>query len=331
MLRIKLIGRSVALARLLPRGRAILLAALLCAVPMAPAAAQRGGDLRSASPRQLIEQWKTAARTERPALAAEMIARRGQVLPELRAAVRTGDRAEKLFACSMIAELRDRDSLADVIAATGDTDVVVRRRAATVLRILGDARSAVRLRRIVREESDRGVLMSTIAALGRVGKPADIAAIEGFLTGDDAGVRVIAAGALAMLGDERGLEVVLIGSESDDPEVRSSATYALGLFDAAAAGERIDAILADSDGAWKAYARIARVERQLRREAAAEQVRTLEDLANGRSRVAAEWAVDRLTDIGGAGAIAALRSVRERSTPVGGKAQRRLLALGVEP
>lgn len=308
-----------------------LLAACFVAAVALPAVGQPPVGLRNASPRQLLQEWKTAERTERPALAAEMIARRGQMLPELRAAVRGGDQAEKLLACSMIAELRDRDSLADVIAATADPDVVVRRRAATVLRILGDRRAAARLRRILREESDLGVMMSSLAALGRIGDAGNRLAVQPFLNHDSAAVRVVAAGALAMLGDERGLEIVLVGSESDDPEVRSSATYALGLFDAAAAGERIEEILADPNGAWKSHAQIAQVERRLRGETAAQRLQTLDELANGRSRTAAEWAVDRLTDIGGPEAVAVLRGVRGRSTPVGAKAGRSLLSLGVEP
>ena len=296
-----------------------------------PAFAQPGADLRNASPRQLLQQWKTAHRVDKPAIAAELVARRAQALPELRAAVRSGDREEKLFACSVIAELRDRDSLADVLAATADGDVVVRRRAATTLRILADSRAAVRLRQILRDESDLGVLMSSMAALGRIGETRDIAVIEGFLTHGSAAARVVAAGSLAMLGDERGLEIVLLGTESDDPEVRKSATYALGFFKAADAGDRLQQILADPNGSWKSYAQIAQAERRLAGETASQQLQTLDELANGRSRSAAEWAVDRLTDIGGPGAIAVLRKVRERSTPVGAKAERRLLVLGAQP
>jgi hypothetical protein len=304
---------------------------VLCAVGGLPAAAQTDAEYRSVSPRELVQRWKTVRRLDKPALAAAMVARRAQVLPELRAALRSGDRAEKMFACSMIAELRDRESVADVLVATTDGDVKVRRRAATTLRVLADRRAAVRLRQILRSESDLGVLMSSIAALGKIGLSRDIGSIDDFLTHGDAGVRVVAAGALAMLGDERGLEIVLLATESDDPAVRKSATYALGLFSADAAGERVAAILADPDGAWRSYALIAQSERRLARETAAQRLATLSDAANGRSRTLAEWAVDRLTDIGDDGAITVLRKVSGRATPVGAKAERRLAVLEAQP
>jgi hypothetical protein len=41
--------------------------------------------------------------------------------------------------------------------------------------------------------------------------------------------------------------------------------------------------------------------------------------------------VDRLTDIGNADAAAALRTVRDRQTPVGALAERRLRALEATP
>jgi hypothetical protein len=62
-----------------------------------------------------------------------------------------------------------------------------------------------------------------------------------------------------------------------------------------------------------------------------EQVVTLDGLAHGRSRTLAEWAVDRLTDIGNADAAAVLRKLRARSTPVGRLAERRVVLLETQP
>jgi hypothetical protein len=103
------------------------------------------------------------------------------------------------------------------------------------------------------------------------------------------------------------------------------------LFSDPAAGERVAAILADPNGAWKGYALIAQAERLLARQSLSEQVATLDALAHARSRTASEWAVDRLTDIGTANAVAVLRKVQARSTPVGRLAERRLIVLGLQP
>jgi HEAT repeat protein len=155
--------------------------------------------------------------------------------------------------------------------------------------------------------------------------------IEPFLAHNDDGVRVVAAGALAMLGDQQGLDLVIQATYAADPGVQKSATYALGFFPAGAAGERLQAIVDDPQGAWKGYALVALGERRLAAQTTSEQVATLDALAGGRSRTLAEWAVDRLTDIGNADAAAVLRKLRDRQTPVGAMAERRLRALETTP
>lgn len=297
----------------------------------APAIAQSTASYRTANPRALVDALKSAAQDERNVIAQAMIARRAEMLPTVRESVRSGDRAEKMIACSLIAEMRDRDSLDAVLAASADPDVYVRRRAATVLRVLADTRALPRLRQLLRSESDTGVIKTALAALGRIGQRRDVANIQPFLAHADHGVRVLAATALAMLGDQRGLDLVLAATQASDPGVQKHATYALGLFSAPQAAARLQAILDDPNGAWKGYALIAQGERTLATQSLTEQVATLDTLAHWRSRTLAEWAVDRLTDIGNAEAIAVLRKVRARTTPVGQLAERRLVVLGVQP
>lgn len=313
------------------RGRSTIVALLATLTASLPAAAQSLPDFDTAEPRALVQALKTAPRDDRATLAAVLVARRAESVPVLRESLRSGDRTEKLLACSLIAELRDRDSVDTLLAASADPDVKVRRRVATALRILADRRSAPRLRQLVGSESDLGVLKTALAALGRLGQRSDRALIEPYLVHGDDGVRVVAAGALAMLGDQQGLEIVIQATYAADPGVQKSATYALGFFPAGAAGERLQAILDDPQGAWKSYALMALGERRLTVESTAEQVATLAALAGGRSRTLSEWAVDRLTDIGNADAVAALRQVRDRQTPVGAMAERRLRALGAAP
>jgi hypothetical protein len=216
-----------------------------------PAPGQSQPDYSAANPRQLVRAWQGAGRGERSAIAAAMVARREQVLPTLRETARSGDRADKIFACSMIAEMRDRDGVAALLDATNDGDVKVRRRAATALRILADSRSASRLREIVRSETDLGVAKTAVAALGGLGQRRDRALIEPLLAHGDYEMRLTAAAALAMLGEEVGLDLVLDATFADDPAAQKTATYALGFFSAGAAGERLAAILSDPNGAWK--------------------------------------------------------------------------------
>jgi HEAT repeat protein len=295
------------------------------------AVAEARPDYGALAPSQLVRAWKSTPREDRSALIEALLTRRAEILPALRDAARNGDPADKIFACTLIGEMRDRDGADSVMAATADADVKVRRRATTVLRVLNVRRAAPRLRELVRTDADFGVLKTALAALGRLADPRDVALIAPFIDHSDDGVRIVAAGSLAMLGDERGLDLVIQATHSEDPGVQKNATYALGLFRAAEAAERVQAILDDPNGAWRGYALIARAERELAVESAADQVATLEELARGRSRTAAEWAVDRLTDIGDARSVAVLRKVREKSTPVSAMAERRLKILGAQP
>jgi len=311
----------------------LLSAAALLTLTAAPAFAQAPADYRSADPRALLRALPGAPPETRAEIAAAMAARRTQVLPTLWDAARFGDRAEKMLACSLIAELRDRDGVDALVDASADADVRVRRRAATALRILADRRAAPRLRALLGGEADLGVLKTALAGLGRIGLARDAQAIAPFLAHADLGVRVVAAGALALLGDEQGLALVLQATDAGDPGVQKSATYVLGFFAAPAAAARLQAIVDDPQGAWKAYALIALTERQLAAQPPATQAATLAALArrSGRSRTQAEWAVDRLTDLGTPQAAAALRALSDRPTPVGRLAARRLLALEAQP
>ena len=142
-----------------------LVVAVWMAVAVAPVVAQTS-DYRSADPRALVQAWALAPQRERGPIVEALITRRAQSLPALWEAARFGTRKEKVFACGMIAEMRDRDGIDALVDASGDADVHVRRRAATALRILADQRSAPRLRAIVRDESDLGVLKTALAALG---------------------------------------------------------------------------------------------------------------------------------------------------------------------
>lgn len=310
------------------RASALLVSLILAGA--APASGQAQLNYRSAEPRALVQALR-ASPASRNEVAEALIARRAEVLPTLRESMRSGDRDEKMLAASVIAEMRDRGSLDAVISASADRDVMVRRRAATVLRILADGRARPRLREILQSETDSGVLKTALAALGKIGQRRDIATVASFLNNGEEGVRVIAAGSLAMLGDQRALDLVLAATQSADPGTQKTATFLLGLFSAPAASERIGAILNDPNGAWKAYALMAQAQQSLARQSLDQQVTTLDGLAHGRSRTAAEWAVDRLTDIGNADAVAVLRRVRTRATPVGKLAERRLLVLGVQP
>ena len=85
---------------------------------------------------------KTAPRRERGAIADALVARRSRCCRCCGIGGRFGDAPDKVIACSLIAEMRDRDGVDAVVDASADADVRVRRRAVTALRMLADRRAA---------------------------------------------------------------------------------------------------------------------------------------------------------------------------------------------
>ncbi len=276
------------------------------------------------APRDLLRAAASAERQQRPTLVDAIIARRQEMLPELRAQARSGPVADRFFACTLLTELRDHDAVETLIAATDDPDVRVRRRAATGLRVLGERSAAGRMRALLRDDADIGVLKTAIAALGTYGLTADRRRITPFLEHKDETVRLTAAAALAMLGDESELDRVLASTRSVDPGARKTATFALGAFSDSRAGQRLNEIIDAPDGAWKGYALAARANRDLRTADSAERVRTLEAHANNRySRTLAEWALQELTEEESSEAAEALQRVGAREGSIGAAAARR--------
>jgi len=309
------------------RSWALALGILILSVGSA-AAQQPPNRLATMSPRALVREWQTAPRPEREQIA-DAIAERGEPsLAVLRDVAATGGRDEKVFACSMIAELRDADGVPAVLTATTDPDVEVRRRAATALRILGDVRARPRMRALLRSAEDLGVLKTALATLGRIGSGTDRGRVRPFLAHADAEVRVVAAIALAMLGDARGRDVLLAAIDGGNPGAQKQATFGLGYIDDAAARARLQAILDDPAGRWKSYAAIAITIGDMRSLSAAEKVAMLAPIARGRSRVASRWALEELTDLGTPEARAVIGTLADGTRPVAASARRRLAIAG---
>ncbi len=279
-------------------------------------------------PRALVGEWQAASRPDRERIADAIAARGEPSLVVLRNVAETGNRGEKVFACSMIAELRDADGVPAVLTATTDSDVEVRRRAATALRILADVRARPRMRTLLQSAEDLGVLKTALATLGKIGARSDRARVRPFLAHADPEVRVVAAIALAMLGDESGRNVLLTAIASDNPGAQKQATFGLGYLDDAASRARLQAILDDPGGRWKSYATIAITVRDMGSLSAAEKVTMLFPIARGRSRIANRWALEELTDIDTPEARAVIRTLADGTRPVALSARRRLAIAG---
>ncbi len=300
---------------------------VLVAITMASGLARGQAPYTGMAPEALIQAWLPAGRSDRALIEDALVERRPTSLPALRQAARAGGVAEKLFASAMLAQMRDLDSAATLLTATADSDPRVRTRAVTALRIIGVRDAVPRLRQLARAESG-AVLKVSLAALGELGTSRDAPLIRPFLSHPDEDVRVMAAGALAMLGDGRGQETLLAATRGSDPLAQKNATYALGYLGTPEAAARLHEILGDPAGQWKSYAVIALALQALRAQTLPQQVVTLDALARGPDRLAGTWALDRLVDLDDPAATQALATLAGQGNERGRQAARRFRAVG---
>jgi len=313
MMRLRWAGLPVALAGLATFG-------LLGPVP---ATAQ--GRFAAHSARALVEEFRKVPPQEIGEVAAEIFTRRAEASTELRSMLASGGLADRRLACQLLGQLRDRDSVVGLVAATRDSDREVRARAISALRTIGDGRALGRLRQIVRENpSDLGILRRAIVAIGKIGAARDHALLRPYLAHRDESVRVVTAGAMARLGNPEGEDILLAATQSEDPAAQKEAIGLLGYVNSSTARQRIDAIVDDPSASWRSYALIAQSLQQRATQDANSQAAALESLARSGDRIVAPWAMEELLDSPTAESTEAIRRLSARRSRVGRDAQLRL-------
>jgi HEAT repeat protein len=297
---------------------------LLVASVAAASVAYGQNQYEMMAPGALMQAWMSGNPADKPAIAQALIDNRAASTAALRDAVISGDAATRAFACSMLAELRDVDSVPALLTASGDQDERVQGRAVSALRDIGDPRALPRLRELLQTAPSPGVLKRALAGIGKLGTAGDRGLVRPLLAHPDEGVRVMAAGALAMLGSAGGQDVLLDATERDDPGAQKNATYALGFLGTPEATARLNEILADPNGQWKSYAVMALAQHERASQSPPQQAATLERLARGRDRLVAGWALDELTDLPVPEAVQVIQQLASGKGVLGEKARFRL-------
>lgn len=304
------------------------LAALGCVASLGlsrPPAVAAQGRFAAHSARALIQEFRHTPPQEIGEVTAEIFTRRAEASAELRSMLASGGVDDRRAACQMLGQLRDRDAVGALLTATNDGDREVRARAISALRTIGDVRAAVRLRQIVRgNPTDLGILRRAIVGLGKLGAARDLTLLRPYLAHSDESVRVIAAGAMARLGNSEGEDILLAASHHGDPAVQKEAIGLLGYVGSSTARQRIDAIVADPNGSWRSYALIAQSLQHRSEQDSAEQAAALETLARSGDRIIAPWAMEELVDSPAPEATEAIRRLSARRSRVARDAQLRL-------
>jgi len=288
--------------------RVVFAAALVLGVGIsAPATAQN--RFRGMPPQSLVDAWERSTKAERPQITEALLENRAATVTTLRTEAVAGDTSRKMLACAMLGQLRDTGSVPTLLTATRDGDARVQERAVTALRVIGDPSAAPRFRQLIRTAPSRALLKRALAGLGKVGAAHDVALIRPLLSDPDETVQVMAAAALAMLGNAEGQDFLLAAIDGDNPLAQKNATLALGYLDTPEARSRLVEIIDDPYARWKSYALMAQALQDRRAQTPAQSVATLDRLARGRDRLAAMWALEELADLGTPEAAQALQAI----------------------
>lgn len=300
-------------------------AALICLGVLALGAkALAQGRYAGQTPHQLVDNFRKAGPADIEDVADELFSRRSESVAALRALLATGDAGDRETACGLLGELRDRSAVDALLAATFDSERHVKNRAVSALHKIGDRRVVPRLRQLLRTEVVSGTVKRAIVGLGKMGSGEDVALLRPYLAHQDESVRVTAAGALAMLGNGEGEDILLAATRSNNPAAQREATGVLGYLPTNNARTRLQEIIDDPNGAWKSYALIARAIQSQRTVSAADKAASLETLARSGNRIVASWALDELSDAPTPEATAAIRRLSTRPSRIGRRAQLRL-------
>jgi HEAT repeat protein len=145
-------------------------------------------------------------------------------------------------------------------ALKGNSDSMVRGRAALELKQIGDPRAIEPLIGALNDE-DAYVRWTAASALGQIGNPRAVDPLIGALKDRDPQVRWTAAGALGQIGDPRAMEPLTIALTTGDKDMRRRSAEALEQLGDARAVEPLIAALKDNDSdvRWKAASALRKI------------------------------------------------------------------------
>lgn len=245
----------------------------------------------------------------------------------LRDKLTTGSTKEKLFACSFIGMVQDANSLDDLLTAIDDTDPKVQTRAILTIGNIRGKSTVGRIRQKLTLADNTTIIKASLVSIGRIGGTSDVSLLQRFLAHDDESVRCDAAGAMALLGNYQGQDILLECTYSDNPAVQKEATYCLGFINTPASREKLEQILDDPAGKWKSYARIAIAQQEIDNVNEMDKVGLLKALTeDSTNKRLSAWAVDRLAELNDRQSREILQKIAESENHLSRKARLTLKA-----
>jgi HEAT repeat protein len=306
------------------------MAALLVAAGGGLAQESRTSELAAQSASDLIRQAPQASRAQNKAIVQELMQRRTEAKRELRAALVTGTEEEKKFAARLIGQIRDTESVPELIRMSQGSAGILKTHALNALREVGGPEAANHLREAISGGAeDENVLVSAVYGLGAIGTKGDGELIRPFLKSQSLPVKAAAASALAQLGSDESQELLIALSRTEEPFVQKLAIKSLAYLDTAPANARLIEIKNDPSAAWRNYALIALEEKQNRKlPSETGRIDHLAGLARNPNRFVSEWATEELSLSDHPRARQALAEIAAGGLPVSEKARYRMMLRG---
>lgn len=287
-------------------------------------------ELAAQSASDLIRQAPQASRIQKRAIIQELVQRRGEARWALREALVTGTEEEKEFAARLIMQMRDPESVPELIRMSRACTGILKTHSLNALREVGGSEAAEHFREILRGgEEDEDVLVSAVFGLGKIGDKGDLDLIRPFLKSRSLPIKAAAAAATATLGSKESQDILIALSRTEEPFVQKLAIKSLGRLDTEPAKARLIEIKNDPQAVWRNYALIALEERKLRRlSSESARIDHLAAVAGNPNRILAEWATDELAASDHPRARQALTEIAAGGKPVSEKARYRLMLRG---
>ncbi|MBI9019202.1 MAG: HEAT repeat domain-containing protein [Phycisphaerae bacterium] len=290
----------------------------------APITSADNNYLKGKSADELIELWSIAPHPEKYLIEDQLLDDLDSSISSLREKIKMGKVGEKLFSCHLLAEINDPNSIPVIMGALDDPDVKVKIRAVSSLRKMKARQAKVKIKEQLVKTKNKGLIKSSLVAIGFLGELKDIPAIKQYLSSSDESVRVNAAAGLALLGSFEGEEILLNSTHSENPLAKKEATYALGFISTQKSKNRLQEILDDPNGQWKSYVRIALANQKLGGMKKQERIGFLTGLSSDKNERVAAWAIDKILELDSANSKKILKEISESDSKLANKAQRQL-------
>lgn len=259
---------------------------------------------------------------------ADLLAQGKKAIPQLIAALDDPDEVKKASVVFILGQLKATEAVPRMIEELKSKNDGVRFNSAVSLGLVGDSRALPHLVAMLGPGNDDMSKGAALIALGHLKNKDAAPQMKAVLADPDQHLRVLAATALGVLGNNEGLDVALDGTRSDNESLVLVSIQALGMIGDARALPRLDEMTLASD-AWQSDIELTRKQIEYANVGPEKRVELLRGHFDDPSRHVAEWAITALADLGTPEAISLLEEkARAENSRTGGLAQQKLKMLG---